>query len=120
MVEVEVDCDAEDMRGSVLDAQEDGGERREEGVVSPTPSSGSGERRGAGYVRHEIEGIGGVVKKKLVRMKKVGACVGEWEDERREGVFMGREREGVGRSWCGWCWRVVPGKEERGVWELGK
>lgn len=32
---------------------------------------------GPGYERHEIEGIGGVVKKKLVRMVRVGACVPE-------------------------------------------
>jgi hypothetical protein len=40
---------------------------------------------GPGYARHEIEGIGGVVKKKLVRMVWVGACVTEWEDEKERG-----------------------------------
>jgi hypothetical protein len=23
-----------------------------------------------------------------------------------------REKEGRARSWCGWCWRVVPGAGE--------
>ncbi|KAK3995128.1 hypothetical protein QBC44DRAFT_321260 [Cladorrhinum sp. PSN332] len=73
-----------------------------------------------GYERHEIEGIGGVVKKKLVRMVKVGACVPEWDDERAKGEIMGREVKGERRSWCGWCWRVIPSKvdyesDRRGV-----
>lgn len=96
-VEEEVDCDAEDGRET-------------------TPGVGS-DRRGAGYARHEIEGIGGVVKRKLIRRARVGAAVEEWEDERGVGRFMVREREG-GRSWCGWCWRVVAGEEERGMWGI--
>ena len=71
-----------------------------------------------GYARHEIEGIGGVVKTKLVRMMRVGACVPEWEDERNGGSGGGRilEREVSGRkrSFCGWCWRVIPGAKDKG------
>lgn len=68
----------------------------------------------SGYDRHEIEGIGGVVKRKLVRMVRVGACVPEWEDERGVGKSaLARERNGDTRSWCGWCWRVVPGQHDR-------
>ena len=75
MVEEEVDCDAEDLRESGVNGTDrrDARDGRAEGVVSPTPSAGSGgsgERRGAGYARHEIEGIGGVVKRKLVRMAR--------------------------------------------------
>ncbi|KAK7991988.1 hypothetical protein PG988_000782 [Apiospora saccharicola] len=65
---------------------------------------------GPGYVRHEIEGIGGVVKTKRLTMVKVGACVPEWEDEKNRGEILGREVKGIARSWCGWCWRVIPGK----------
>lgn len=65
-----------------------------------------------GYERHEIEGIGGVVKKKLLRMVKIGACVPEWEDERQKGEILGREVQGRRRSWCGWCWRVIPGRKD--------
>jgi len=67
---------------------------------------------GPGYERHEIEGIGGVVKKKLVRMVKVGACVPEFRDEKDNGEILGREVKGQVRSWCGWCWRVIPGKKD--------
>ncbi|KAI0521802.1 hypothetical protein F5B22DRAFT_502789 [Xylaria bambusicola] len=65
-----------------------------------------------GYARHEIEGIGGVVKTKLVRMMRVGACVPEWEDERNGGRILEREVSGRKRSWCGWCWRVIPGAKD--------
>ncbi|KAK3327451.1 hypothetical protein B0T19DRAFT_163585 [Cercophora scortea] len=62
-----------------------------------------------GYERHEIEGIGGVMKKKLVRMVKIGACVPEWPDEKE---ILGREVRGLTRSWCGWCWRAIPGAKD--------
>ncbi|TVY55816.1 hypothetical protein LCER1_G005120 [Lachnellula cervina] len=99
-VEQEIDCDAEDAR------EIDSNSR----VVSPSSSPGSS--LGPGYARHEIEGIGGVVKKKLVRMVKVGACVPEWGDEKEQGKFLVREIEGRARSWCGWCWRVIPGAKD--------
>ncbi|XWX01657.1 hypothetical protein V2A60_009685 [Cordyceps javanica] len=67
---------------------------------------------GPGYERHEIEGIGGVVKRKLVRMVRVGRCVPEWEEERASSRVLGREARGEARSWCGWCWRVVPARRE--------
>jgi hypothetical protein len=67
---------------------------------------------GPGYARHEIEGIGGVMKKKLVRMVKVGACVPEWGDEKEANKSLAREQEGKARSWCGWCWRVIPGVKD--------
>lgn len=68
----------------------------------------------SGYERHEIEGIGGVVKRKLVRMVRIGACVPEWEDEHGVGKrALGREIRGETRSWCGWCWRVIPGELDR-------
>ncbi|OAR00495.1 hypothetical protein LLEC1_00807 [Akanthomyces lecanii] len=68
---------------------------------------------GPGYARHEIEGIGGIVKRKLVRMVRVGKCVPEWEEERSAGRVLGREIRHEARSWCGWCWRVVPGRDDR-------
>ena len=65
-----------------------------------------------GYDRHEVEGIGGVMKKMRVRMVKVGACVPEWEDERVKGEILGRELQGKRRSWCGWCRRVIPSRKD--------
>lgn len=116
-VEQEIDCDAEDARES------DSNSRATTPSSSPgrgsnlgggnVSASGSGSvQMGPGYARHEIEGIGGVVKKKLVRMVRVGACVPEWGDEKELGKFLVREQDGRARSWCGWCWRVVPGDND--------
>ncbi|KAH7026400.1 uncharacterized protein B0I36DRAFT_330581 [Microdochium trichocladiopsis] len=66
-----------------------------------------------GYARHEVEGIGGVVKSVGVRLVRVGACVPEWEDEKHRGIVLGREVSGRSRSWCGWCWRVIPRNQDR-------
>ncbi|OAA59076.1 hypothetical protein SPI_06278 [Niveomyces insectorum RCEF 264] len=67
---------------------------------------------GPGYSRHEIEGIGGVVKRKRVKMVRVGACVHDWEDELVRGAILDREVTGKVRSWCGWCWRPIPTQKE--------
>ncbi|XDG04532.1 hypothetical protein ABKA04_004147 [Annulohypoxylon sp. FPYF3050] len=122
--EQETDCDAADAREQ--DEISNGGNGG--GSLSPwtTPSPASsvagsppGERRTPspqlrpGYARHEIEGIGGVVKTKLMRMVRVGACVPEWEDEKNTGEILGREVSGRSRSWCGWCYRVIPGKKDK-------
>lgn len=82
------------------------------GAYSPPGHRTPSPAVGPGYARHEIEGIGGVVKTKLVRMVRVGACVPEWEDEKAKGEILGREVQGRVRSWCGWCWRVIPGKKD--------
>ncbi|KAK8098452.1 uncharacterized protein PG998_013938 [Apiospora kogelbergensis] len=82
------------------------------GNVQQQPPQYSSSPLGPGYVRHEIEGIGGVVKTKRLTMVKVGACVPEWEDEKNRGEILGREVKGIARSWCGWCWRVIPGKKD--------
>ncbi|OTB09168.1 hypothetical protein M426DRAFT_316462 [Hypoxylon sp. CI-4A] len=118
--EQETDCDAADAR----EQDENNG-----GMLSPwaTPSPASSisgsppsERRTPspqlrpGYARHEIEGISGVIKTKLVRIVRVGACVPEFEDEKKKGEILGREVSGQRRSWCGWCWRVIPGARD---WE---
>lgn len=111
-VEQETDCDAEDAR------EIDSNSR----AVSPSSSLGSttgsisGGQMGPGYARHEIEGIGGVMKKKLVKMVRVGACVPEFGDEKEMGMFLVREMDGRARSWCGWCWRVVPGAKDVIEW----
>ncbi|KAI9813183.1 MAG: hypothetical protein M1826_002546 [Phylliscum demangeonii] len=50
-----------------------------------------------GYLRQEIEGIGGVVKRKTKTTRGVGAVVHEWEDELQKGDFLGREIRGQER-----------------------
>ena len=84
-------------------------------AAADSPSNGrtpSPAALGPGYARHEIEGIGGVVKRKRVKMVRVGACVPEWEDEKAKGEILGREVGGEVRSWCGWCWRIIPGRRD--------
>ncbi|KAI0881732.1 uncharacterized protein GGS22DRAFT_196283 [Annulohypoxylon maeteangense] len=124
--EQETDCDAADAREQdEINSNFGNGNGSLSPWTTPSPASsvtGSppGERRTPspqlrpGYARHEIEGIGGVVKTKLMRMVRVGACVPEWEDEKKKGEILGREVRGESRSWCGWCWRVIPGKKD---WE---
>lgn len=125
LVEEEIDCDAEDARKS------DASRANDTAFIVPMNGTATVEMRaglaasgdsvvgtglgqlGPGYARHEIEGIGGVVKKKLVRMVWVGACVTEWEDEKEQGRYLVREVEGKTRSWCGWCWRVIPGAKDK-------
>ncbi len=137
LVEEEIDCDAMDARDSDANKENDAsiaagiglGNAGAVGEGPATPGTGSRPssvesgtgigmgtppvQMGPGYTRHEIEGIGGVVKKKLVRMVWVGACVTEWEDEKEQGRYLVREVEGKTRSWCGWCWRVIPGATDK-------
>jgi hypothetical protein len=140
--ENEIDCDAEDARGSTLVPWSTGSSSgtpspgpQHAGTTPPGapagfpfPSNGTIEsiideirhqrtpspQLGPGYERHEIEGIGGIVKRKLVRMVRVGACVPEWEDEKgSNSKILAREVNGAARSWCGWCWRVIPGEKDK-------
>lgn len=74
---------------------------------------------GPGYYHQEIEGIGGVVKKKVKKRVRVGATVQEFEDERETGRYLDREEKGLLRCWCGWCDHVVPCKEELDEMEDG-
>ncbi|KAL9100063.1 MAG: hypothetical protein Q9163_004521 [Psora crenata] len=98
-----------------------GGKEVEVEFECPTGSSSSGSESGedkdrdspfrendeAGYWRQEIEGLGGVVKKKFRKREKVGGTVREWEEERDGGELLRREKFGIDRAWCGWCGRVV-------------
>ncbi|OLN93038.1 hypothetical protein CCHL11_07491 [Colletotrichum chlorophyti] len=105
--ENETDCDAEDAAVSGANLWTATDQVHLDAVrYERTPSP----QLGPGYERHEIEGIGGVVKTKLVRMVRVGACVPEWDDEKSHHSILGREVRGVRRSWCGWCYRVIPGE----------
>jgi hypothetical protein len=74
---------------------------------------------GQGYLIREVEGNGGFMKKKAVGKQLIGAVVmgdmpGEagasGQSERKE--YLGREVRGEQRSWCGWCQRVIPGKND--------
>ncbi|RDA94224.1 hypothetical protein CP533_0588 [Ophiocordyceps camponoti-saundersi (nom. inval.)] len=122
--EQEVDCDAIDARDTPRSPD------RSEPASLPSPHTEDHEHApsssssttttsslvgGPGYRRHEIEGIGGRVKCKLVRTVRVGACVPEWDDEKlgaADGRILVPEVKASARSWCGWCWRVIPGAKD--------
>lgn len=69
-------------------------------------------KEGAGYWNLEVEGLGGVVKKKVRKRERVGGTVRESEEECRGGEVLRREKDGGERAWCAWCHRVVPGRED--------
>jgi hypothetical protein len=99
IVEQELDCDTE-----VLQAMREEAEK--------VASEGTGRSwHGTSFAVQEMEGIGGVVKKKIKKLINVGAYVAECEDE-REGKtsYLDREVQGRVRSWCAWCERVIPSK----------
>ncbi|KAL5612266.1 uncharacterized protein BROUX77_002422 [Berkeleyomyces rouxiae] len=77
-------------------------------------------RRDPGYTRHQIEGVGGQLRTKLVRMVRVGAPVPVWSDERSSRAFLDKEIKGETRSWCGWCRRPIPGEKDRLAFGVGQ
>ena len=97
-VEKEIDCDAQEQ--AII--------KKEEQQVE-TPGR---EYSGTSYLTQEIEGIGGIVKKKVKKRIRVGAAVKEYEDEREHESYLRREQTGVNRSWCHWCERVVRGQKD--------
>ncbi|GAM85775.1 hypothetical protein ANO11243_037830 [Dothideomycetidae sp. 11243] len=66
-----------------------------------------------GYLTQEIEGIGGVVKKKVKKRVPVGHVVKEYEDERMSGGYLHREQTGKVRSWCAHCNKVILGEKDK-------
>ena len=70
------------------------------------------EKEDAGYWRQEIEGLGGVVKKKFRKRERVGGTVREFEDESKGGELLAKEKAHEQRAWCGWCARVVKATSE--------
>ena len=97
-MEKEIDCDADELALLRADAEKAQLEGRSWSMQ--------------GYRMQEIEGIGGVVKKKVKKRVKVGQVVKEYEDERDNGGYLSREQTGQNRSWCSWCERVVVGKKD--------
>ena len=83
-----------------------------EEMTDQTFHNGNIEGEKAGYLRQEIEGIGGVVRRKVKRRVRVGKTVKEYEDERGKAAYLEKEIRGASRSWCGWCNRVVPGLKD--------
>lgn len=101
-VEKEIDCDADELAEL----------RREMDRVEMEGGAHGRRWSGTSYLTQEMEGIGGVVKKKVKRRVRVGCVVKEYEEERETGVYLKREQEGEARSWCAWCERAVPGEKD--------
>ncbi|POS85850.1 hypothetical protein EPUL_001540 [Erysiphe pulchra] len=101
-VVLEIDCDAEDARENhISNRSENQNSTRFADKLRP------------GYNRHEIEGIGGVMKNKLVKMVKVGECVsGSEKDGKDDDNILALEIQGELRSWCSWCHKVIPANDE--------
>jgi len=108
---VEIDCSEQQPRRpshqGVLDVERAEGFSDGTGEIEPKSSFKPG------YLRQEIEGIGGVVKKKVKKKVRVGATVWEFDDERESGKYLEREGSGSQRSWCGWCSRVVMSEHDQ-------
>jgi len=92
-VEKEIDCPTEELAHDAAEAEK----ARLEGRS----------RSATGYFMQEIEGIGGVMKKKVKKRERVGRVVKEYEDERELGNYLSREKEAINRSWCWWCRRII-------------
>ena len=80
--------------------------------VSGRPRPRPRPRHEPSYYAREVEGIGGVVRRTTSHRERIGAIVPEYEGERATGQYLKAEREGAVRSWCSWCFRVVPGRHE--------
>ncbi|KAL1852694.1 hypothetical protein Plec18170_005831 [Paecilomyces lecythidis] len=114
-IELEV-CDADERSAGVHDHYTHGIVTSHNHEQSDSPNLDSLDNRDGeepGYFKQEIVGIGGVVKCKAKKRVTVGACVVEHEDERETGKYLRREESGEDRCWCGWCWRVIPGKHDQ-------
>ena len=104
--EVEIDCGSKDFLLAPLTV-----EKVVVGDLNSDETSDDGDEK-PGYMRQEIEGIGGVVKKKVKKRVRVGKTVREHEDERERAEYLQREVRGESRSWCAWCQRVIPGVKD--------
>ncbi|KAF7181650.1 hypothetical protein CNMCM7691_000947 [Aspergillus felis] len=120
-IELEVECEADESSPSGSPHNHHQGNARAHGHLSPQDEllrdqslerSNSRDEDKPGYFRQEIIGIGGRVKQKAKKRVTVGACVVEYEDERDTGQYLTREEQGLNRSWCGWCCRVIPSKDD--------
>ena len=117
--EVEIDCGASESPPSASTPHRTGTPRdrteREDSSSDGSDYAGTLREEKAGYLRQEMEGIGGVLKKKIRKRERVGKTVREYEDEREKAEYLGREMRGESRSWCGWCERVIPGMRDIAV-----
>jgi len=107
-IEVEIDCCADEF--AAIDPELSFSQHATKFPdASPTEIR---DEEGPGYLRQEIVGIGGAVKRKVKKRIRVGAAVREYDDERVKAVYLEREALRRDRSWCGWCDRVILGTKD--------
>ncbi|EFQ97928.1 hypothetical protein MGYG_00965 [Nannizzia gypsea CBS 118893] len=113
-IEVEVDCEAGDWVSefSRSDNSNDSSIEHPRHSSSFSHSDGRDDEE-PGYLRQEIEGIGGVVKQKVKKRVRVGASVEERDDDRETATYLKQETSGAVRSRCGWCSGIVPSNVEK-------
>jgi len=115
-IEVELDCEAEESNDYPYENDvhhlPHHFQQEQQHPQEHHPGGHDGQDDSPGYLRQEIVGIGGVVKQKVKKRVTLGACVVEHEDEREKGTYLRREETGQHRSWCSWCWRVVPSTKD--------
>ncbi|KAK2768657.1 hypothetical protein FQN54_000513 [Arachnomyces sp. PD_36] len=113
-IEVEIDCSSEEWMANQHDNGHGHGPDYHHGPIHYRAIEGREGRdeEKPGYLSQEIEGVGGVVKRKVKKRLRVGACVQEHEDERETAEYLTREQSGQDRSWCGWCSRIVLGEKD--------
>ena len=114
-IEVEVVCDVDDWGWDYSTAHSMSGDHRNNhnhhhnDNVSCQRHHGEGHGdEEPGYLRQELEGIGGAVKQKVKKHIMVAASVDESDREQEKGVDLKEETSGSVRSWCAWCSQVVP------------
>jgi hypothetical protein len=105
---VEIDCRSQELSSLDWVTIDD-----EERAGAPVQQAINEDGQKAGYLRQEIVGLGGVVRKKFRKIVRVGRPVEEFEDEREKSEYMSKEARGESRAWCGWCNRVVPSMIEK-------
>ncbi|KAF2434727.1 hypothetical protein EJ08DRAFT_626818 [Tothia fuscella] len=102
MIEQESACDAETIRAEA--------EKAEKVAFEGTGRSW----QGSSFDVQEMEGLGGVMKRKIKKLQLIGASVAVGDDGRDgKSKYLEREMQGKQRSWCAWCDRVVPSKKDR-------
>ncbi|KAK2827849.1 hypothetical protein FQN49_007279 [Arthroderma sp. PD_2] len=111
-IEVEVDCEAGDWMSELSHSDNSNDSAIDHLRHSHSHSDGRDDEE-PGYLRQEIEGIGGVVKQKVKKRVRVGASVEERDDDRETATYLKQETSGAVRSLCGWCSGIVPSNFEK-------
>src|SRR5215471_16868985 len=90
-IEVEIDCEVDDW---TMEHSDHGSPQHSHNLSDHHLHVEVRDDEEPGYLRQEIVGVGGVVKRKVKKRVRVGACVEEHEDERETAAYLKREAQG--------------------------